>query len=310
MLTPRISVALVTYNHANYIAQALDSIFAQKIDVPWELVVGDDASTDATPSIIADYAARHPGIVRLLPREQNLGMHRNFLQTLQACRGDYVAILEGDDFWTSRTKLRQQQALLDANRGCPACFHPVTVVGDDGHPVGEIFPGIRQPFLSLKELLATNDIPTGSVMFRRALLPALPDSITSLSMTDWPFFIQLARRGDLACIDEVMGCYRRHSGGMWTSQSESARMEKIIALHEWLLHEKLSGNESAGCAALALWEGRLALHLARTGKTGPALRHLACHLRASAHGSILPQGKLIAKTLLAMFSRRLQIFLP
>lgn len=124
MQTPKISVALVTYNHAAYIAQALDSIFAQQFDSPWELVVGDDVSTDGTREIIATYAARHHEVIRVLDSETNVGMHRNFLRTLAACHGELVAILEGDDVWTAPHKLRTQQAFLDEHHGCPACFHP------------------------------------------------------------------------------------------------------------------------------------------------------------------------------------------
>lgn len=175
----------------------------------------------------------------------------------------------------------------------------MNVIDAQSQSLGEVFPGVRKPFLPLIELLRDNTIPTCSLMFRRSLLPALPDSLQSLSMTDWPLFIQLASHGDVGCIDEVMASYRRHSAGAWSSQDEASRMQKIIALHEWLLRENLTGNKRAGLSALALWEARRALNQARTGNTVEALAHAMRHLRASARALAMPQWKLLIKAMLA-----------
>lgn len=296
----KISVALVAYQHAPYLRQALDSIFAQRLECSWELVVADDASTDGSAAIIADYAARHPDVVRILPREHNLGMHRNFLGALEACRGELVAVLEGDDFWTAPDKLRLQQTYLDEHPECPACFHPVNVVDETGQSKEEVFPGVRKALISLPELLHSNEIPTCSLMFRRTLLPSLPTSIRTLSMADWPLFIQFARQGDLGCIDTAMASYRQHPAGAWTSQNETARLQKIIAMHEWLLAENLSGDPAAAWSALGLWEARQALHHANAGALRQALHHLLLHLRASLRAHAAPRFRMIAKTLLAM----------
>lgn len=307
MQTPKISVALITYNHAKYIAQALDSIFAQQLDEAWELVVGDDASTDGTYEIIQEHLSRHPATVQWLERGTNLGMHRNGLRTMAACRGKYVAILEGDDFWTAPHKLRTQTAYLDTHDECAACFHPVNVVDDQGRPLNEVHPGQRPPFLQLQDLLRSNDIPTCSMMFRRALLPEMPASIQTLAMTDWPLYIQLARRGPVGCIDEVMACYRRHNSGTWTSHDEGSRMDRIRTMHDWLLSEGLSGDERATWSAMAMWEARRALYEARQGRKMPALRHVVRHLRAACRGRVAPDVNAMIKTALAAAAFRPQI---
>src|SRR3954463_15222753 len=107
-LKPKVSVAMITYNHAAFIAQALDSVLAQHTDFDFEIVIGDDASSDGTRKIIEEYQARWPKIIKPVFHQPNVGMMKNFRQTLERCSGDYIAILEGDDYWTNQNKLTLQ----------------------------------------------------------------------------------------------------------------------------------------------------------------------------------------------------------
>ncbi len=104
----KVSVCMVTYNHARYIAQAVESVLAQRTDFPIEIVVGEDCSTDGTRGILVDLARRNSQTIRLRLAEYNQGGSSNFFGTLAACRGQYVAMLEGDDFWSSPDKLQKQ----------------------------------------------------------------------------------------------------------------------------------------------------------------------------------------------------------
>src|SRR5262245_40033788 len=97
----KVSVCMLAYNHEQFIAQAVESVLAQKTSFPFELVIGEDFSTDNTRTILQDYAARNPGVVRLQLADFNHGPKPNFIKTFSACRGQYVALLEGDDYWTS-----------------------------------------------------------------------------------------------------------------------------------------------------------------------------------------------------------------
>src|SRR5215469_12367157 len=101
----KLSVMMITFNHQAYLRQALDGVLAQKVACDYEIVIGDDRSTDSTRDILAEYNQKHPDKFRLLLNENNVGPVRNFYQTLQVCRGQYVALLEGDDYWTCDTKL-------------------------------------------------------------------------------------------------------------------------------------------------------------------------------------------------------------
>ena len=103
-----VSVAVITYNQQDTIAQTLDSILMQKGDFELELVVGEDCSTDNTWNICQDYASRYPDIVRLLPNRHNLGIMGNFARVVKACSGGFVAMCAGDDYWCDEHKLQKQ----------------------------------------------------------------------------------------------------------------------------------------------------------------------------------------------------------
>ena len=124
----KVSVLVITYNHEKFIAQALDSVLMQETDFIYEIIVGEDCSSDQTRKIVLAYGEKYPDKVRLLLPEQNLGMMYNFITTYRACRGQYIAILEGDDYWTSDRKLQKQVDFLDSHQDCTACFHNVNVV--------------------------------------------------------------------------------------------------------------------------------------------------------------------------------------
>jgi glycosyltransferase involved in cell wall biosynthesis len=225
-----VSVLTITYNQERYLAQALDSILMQAIDADLEIVVGDDASSDGTGAILRAYRDRHPGQFRLLLRDRNVGLVRNFAETLLACRGRYVAILEGDDFWTSPDKLRTQVEFLESHPECSACFHNVEVVYEDAGRESHLFhrtPPARR-FLTLQDVLRSHPIPTPSTMFRRGLIERLPEWFYSMPMGDWPLHVLNARQGPIGYIDAVLACYRVHGAGSWSSQGRLETLRRTI----------------------------------------------------------------------------------
>src|SRR5882762_4326458 len=119
---PKVSVAMICYKQEQFITQAVESAMMQKTDFPYELVISDDCSPDSTREIALDLQRRYPDRIRLLLPETNRGMMSNFVQTLRACTGDYIALLEGDDYWIDARKLQKQADLLDTHPEFPACF--------------------------------------------------------------------------------------------------------------------------------------------------------------------------------------------
>ncbi len=118
MSTPLVSVKMLTYNHAPYIERAIEGVLGQETDFPFELVIGEDCSTDGTRNIVLDYAARYPHLIRVVTSDSNVGMHRNGDRTSAALRGKYVAWCEGDDYWHRRDKLQIQVNYLEGHPDC------------------------------------------------------------------------------------------------------------------------------------------------------------------------------------------------
>src|SRR6185503_11024678 len=136
---PKVSVLITTYNQEHLITQTVDSVLMQVTDFNYEIVIGEDASTDRTREVVVELARQHPEKIRVLlrdpevaNRERHLFGKMNFLQALQSCRGEYVAILDGDDYFTSPHKLQKQVDFLDARNDCVICFHNVKAVYEDG----------------------------------------------------------------------------------------------------------------------------------------------------------------------------------
>jgi Glycosyl transferase family 2 len=211
-----VSVVSITYNHEAYIRETLDGFVAQKTDFPVEIIVADDASTDATPAIIQEYADHHPHLLRPILRSKNLGIHANLTDALSAARGEYLALCEGDDFWIDPLKLSKQVAFLDQHPETAVCFHPVRVIWDDGRTDDSEFPPIfwRRDF-SLATLLSRNFIQTNSVVYRR--LPRYDDIPRDVMPLDWYLNVRHAIHGEIAMLPETMAVYRRHSQGSWHS---------------------------------------------------------------------------------------------
>jgi len=115
---PLVSTLMLTYNHAPYVARAIEGVVQQKTNFAFELVIGEDCSTDGTREIVFDYAKRFPDIIRVITSEQNVGMKKNGYRTYQACRGKYVTYCEGDDYWHRLDKLQLQTDYLESHPDC------------------------------------------------------------------------------------------------------------------------------------------------------------------------------------------------
>jgi glycosyltransferase involved in cell wall biosynthesis len=231
----KLSVPIITYNHERFIANALESVLMQHVDFSYEIVVGEDCSTDATREILLSYQKRFPDKIRLLLPEKNLGMMGNFIATLKACRGEYIALLEGDDYWTSSNKLQKQVAFLDAHPECSACFHNVLIT-HESTPEKDCFfheAPLSHSYFHLKDIVSSHFIPTCSTVYRGGLFEKFPDWYKDMPMGDWPLHILNAEHGSYAYLDEVMATYRVHGGGIWSSSDRLGILNKTIqACHQ------------------------------------------------------------------------------
>ena len=251
---PALSIVMIAYNMERFIRQAIDSVLAQRVDCDYELVIGEDRSTDRTREIILEYAERWPDRIRPILRDVNLGMNRNFMETLQQARGRFVALIDSDDYWTSPDKLQRQMDFLRSHPECSICFHNTLVLYEDGsaptHPFHEERPtqrisrGIPKPISTLADLAAGNFIQTCSVMFRAGLYGALPDWYLEMPTFDWPLHVLNAEHGAIGYIDEVLGAYRVHPAGFWSMQMAHYRQIADIEsmIHGYRLIDRHTGG--------------------------------------------------------------------
>jgi glycosyltransferase involved in cell wall biosynthesis len=215
---PKVSVAMIAYNHEQFVVQAVESVLAQRTDFPFEIVFGEDCSPDGTRALVQRLADTHAGRIRLLLPERNIGMGRNLAVTIAACRGDYIALLEGDDYWTDPEKLQRQVEMLDAHPECAVCFTRALVVDEANRPI-ETAQFIREvkPTYTLADYLSRVFQPrTCTVMFRRGLFAEFPKWFFHLPVADFPLHVLNAEHGDFAFIDCITAAYRIHAGGIWS----------------------------------------------------------------------------------------------
>ena len=225
---------MITYNHERFIAQAIESVLAQKVNFSYEIVICDDCSTDGTRAIIIDLHKRNPERIVAVLREQNIGAMRNFAETIGACKGQYLAFLEGDDYWISADKLQRQVDFLDRNPDRALCCHRVKTLNETGSAEFDIFPPRAAGPYTIEDLLRGNFMMTCSTVLRRELIGPIPRWFFKMKLGDWPLFAMVARHGRIELMDEVMAAYRVHPGSTWsvlpslTRVHEGARMLRAL----------------------------------------------------------------------------------
>ncbi len=230
----KVSVAIVTYNQEKFIAKALESVLMQKTNFDYEIVIGEDCSTDKTRDILIDYEKRYPNKFRLLLHKKNLGMHKNGSRVLDACTGEYIAMLDGDDYWTSPEKLQKQVDFLDNHSECAVCYHDALIVHEDGSREPMRYRPSQKAFSSVEDLLIDNYIPTCAVMFRNGLFGRIPDWVGVLKMGDWLIHILNALHGRVGYLDEIMAVYVVHPGGVWSTKNWQDHDRAMIDMFEAL----------------------------------------------------------------------------
>ena len=227
----KVSVSITTFNQEPYIAAALDGILMQEADFDYEIIVGEDCSSDGTRSIVEEYERRYPYRIKSVLPEQNLGGlgKRIFAETLKLCRGEYIACMDGDDYWTSPHKLQKQVEFLERYTQCSMCFHDVMIMHEDSSLMPRRFVSShRAMFSDPDDLFAGCFIPACSPVFRRHALVPLPSWYFNLPSGDWSLYLIAGEQGKIGYLDEVMGVYRVHRGGMWSGADPLEQLDAVV----------------------------------------------------------------------------------
>ncbi|MDD4735016.1 MAG: glycosyltransferase [Kiritimatiellae bacterium] len=231
---PMLSVFVITFQHAAYIRQALDGILMQKVDFPFEICIGEDGSSDGTRELCQMYADKYPEYIRLFLRNRN-NIHRkryvnpamfNQNETLAACCGKYIALCEGDDYWTDPLKLQKQVDFLEAHPEYALCFHDRIKVDERGTIIDDDpLPQEMKRDLSHDEIAMSKHStpPTATLMLRRSAIASMPDWFTQMPYGDRGLAIVATQQGSAGYIDMKASAYRIHPGGIASGASGARR---------------------------------------------------------------------------------------
>ena len=219
---PLVSVCITTYNQVDYIDRALEGVLSQVVPFEYEVIVGDDASTDGTRERCLAWQARHPDKVRVVWWHENVSRFNvgNMRRVCERCRGAFVAFCDGDDYWTDARKLAKQVRYLADHPSCRLVFHPVIERRDEDARTASVFPPhveqLARNGLSRSDLLSRNVIPMSSAMYRwdnpQAVLGDFPESMMP---GDWKMHLLQTGDGEIGFINETMGVYRRNTRSVW-----------------------------------------------------------------------------------------------
>jgi glycosyltransferase involved in cell wall biosynthesis len=277
----RVSVLMTSFEHERFIARAFDGVLEQR-GVEFELLVGDDASTDGTRAVIERYARAHPDVIRTFLPRRNLGQGGKaiFRDLIEMARGDYLAVLDADDYWTAPDKLSRQVAYLDDHPECSMCFHNVLCMHENGGRPDEPYNGPDQPAeVALTALLDRCVVASCSPLFRRATIAPLPSWYFDLPWGDWSLYFMAAEHGTLHYLPDVMGVYRIHSAGMYSALSRLEALEARTAFYRGL--RVPPEHEADRRRKLAETWVKRALEHNRLVQRPAALRSLAMAVRVS-----------------------------
>ncbi|MFT5050479.1 MAG: glycosyltransferase involved in cell wall biosynthesis [Chlamydiales bacterium] len=227
---------MLAYNHEKWIGQAIESVLAQDFE-DFEIVIGDDASTDRTLAIVQEYAAKDAR-VRPLPSEKNLGGRPNFKRTHGACRGDFINVLDGDDYFIDDQKLGLQVRMLDQDPSLAGCFTGSQEVALDGTPLGPgKHPKPRKERYTIFDFARYCMSDCAAMMYRRGHFEELPELFFSCPQGDWPLHMLNALHGDFGYIHRVSSAYRIHAGGVWNKKSSKAKiLANLECQRQFLIH--------------------------------------------------------------------------
>ncbi len=221
-----VSIRMITYNQEKYISQAVESVLRQKVDFRYELLIGEDASTDRTAEIVDEYQRKYPDIIKVFHRKKNIGIRANGSALIKCCLGKYVAVLEGDDYWDYDMKLQTQINFLEKHENIIAVAHNVRSIDKDGNLLDERyidFPFQKKYIYNKQNAMKMEFFGHMSSIVYRNIRYLLNKQqwkayIQCEANNDFKLWITLGMLGNCAYFEEVWSCRRRvFEGEGWTA---------------------------------------------------------------------------------------------
>jgi glycosyltransferase involved in cell wall biosynthesis len=227
----KLSVLLITYNQEHYIEQCLEGIKIQQCNFDFNIVVADDASTDNTLAKIKSFCEETKQQSLFLDSTTNLGYIKNYQRAFAACEGDYIAIIEGDDYWTDPYRLQKHVDFLDNHRESSCSFNRIVFFNEDksDYYIRTWDNAETYKYYTAAQIASYNYIGNLSAcVFRKSLIASLPEKVYKMDMfTDWFLGVYMGQYGLVAELKDTMSVYRMHGGGVWSGQNEKKKLEQI-----------------------------------------------------------------------------------
>lgn len=209
----KLSVFVVTYNQEHYIRQCLESIVMQMMNFDYEVIIGDDCSTDGTGAICDEFAAKYPQI-HVYHHPKNLGLLQNWEFVMNKCKGEYIALIEGDDYWIDENKLQRQVDWLDTHPEYTLTFTRAEIQYEERATPGaeKDLPNLEEREYSVKEICKSFVVLSSSTVIRNVLQPVHYSD--QLLYADTYTFIELCKRGKAYCLGVPTVKYRIHKSNL------------------------------------------------------------------------------------------------
>lgn len=209
-----LSVCIITYNQKEFIQQCIDGALFQNTSFKYEIIINDDNSTDGTSAICEAAAAQNPLQITYCRNIQNLGMINNWIESIKRCKGKYIALCEGDDYWTDPNKLQKQVDFLEANPEYSICFSGFKTLDEYTHQETIKIPLPQS--INIESIIEQNNYATATTVFHARYMKPVPEWFSNMVFADWPLYISVlaASNKKAYCINDVTTVYRIHAGGV------------------------------------------------------------------------------------------------
>ncbi|GAC1562291.1 MAG: hypothetical protein NVS3B13_34710 [Mucilaginibacter sp.] len=230
-----VSICCITYNHKPFIGQTIEGFLMQKTNFQFEIVIGDDCSTDGASEIIREYKEKYPDRINLIARDKNVGAHENMRNVIKACTGKYIALCDGDDYWTDPEKLQKQVDFLEQNAEYIMCCHYTRVIDTDYNTL-HVEPNPVPLEHTYHDVLTgkQTETKTATVVYHN-----IPE-VNEIFDEPWYFdffavdkllkiFATYKTGRKIYVMPQVMSCYRNHIGGIWSMVKTEVRQEMVIS---------------------------------------------------------------------------------
>lgn len=237
-----ITVVVMTYNHKDYIKQALDSILSQKINRNYGILIHDDCSDDGTYEILLNYKNQYPDLIKIIRQDKRKFLDDGFNMMIfnyvvPHIYSKYVAYCDGDDYWCDETKLQKQYDFMEKHKDYSMCFHSAYQLRPDNNMSSKWFIK-EEGDIDLEDLINERPgipIATSSLFIKTTTFKNFPDWRKAYCVEDLPLYMVAVLEGKIHRLSDIMCVYRQFSLGSWSAQNKN-NLDRLIAHQENLIN--------------------------------------------------------------------------